>query len=84
MSWRIYDSMDASIRRCIEDIMSLKRDVTTARSAIAHPPVSDAQITQFLKRMREDLETSNIALFDHLRQTSNTAENVQNATKGSY
>jgi hypothetical protein len=71
--------MDIDIRQCAEIITSLKGEMNGGRSIIAHPPVSDTQITEFLKRIGEDLETSNVDLFKYLKSTANTPENIKNA-----
>jgi hypothetical protein len=75
--------MDVNIRQCAEIVISLKEEMNEGRSAIAYPPVSDMQIAEFIKRIGEDMERSNAALFEHLRLTSNTPENIRKAARGS-
>jgi hypothetical protein len=74
--------MNINIRQCADIIINLKGEVNGGRSVIAHPPVSDTQITDFLERIGEDIEADNIDLFKHLRTMSNTPENIKNAARG--
>jgi len=83
-AWRIYNAMDPNIRGYADVITSLKKNISDDRSFIAHPPVSDPQIGEFLETIAADLPLANSQadLFEYLRSTSNTPHNIENAARG--
>jgi hypothetical protein len=83
-AWRIYNAMDPNIRGYADVITSLKKTVSDDRSFIAHPPVSDTQIGEFLETIAADLPLANSQadLFEYLRSRSNTPHNIENAARG--
>jgi hypothetical protein len=83
-AWRIYNAMDPNIRGYADVITSLKETISDDRSLIAHPPVSDTQIGEFLETIAADLPLANSQddLFEFLRSTSNSPHNIKNSARG--
>jgi hypothetical protein len=82
---RIYQSMGLHIRSCADRLVAMKGSVAVDRRHLAHPDIPDHRLLEFLSRLGSDeegLEPSEVTLFEFLKSTSNTVENIARAARG--
>ena len=80
---KAYHSIDIAIAHYAIFIHGCKKAASRARANVAHPPVSQTDLDNFLDDQlggnREDLSPLQVKLFDFLRATSISPSNIQGA-----
>jgi len=86
VTWHVYNKLDLNLCYYTHNIIA-KRDVITERTNLAHPTISQECLEEFLNHLganSQNLEPLEVALFNHLKSTSNTPENVQRAARSPW
>jgi hypothetical protein len=81
----IYQSMGLHIRSCADRLVAMKGSVAVNQRDLAHPNIPDHRLLEFLSRLGSDeegLEPHEVSLFDFLKSTSTTVENIACAARG--
>jgi hypothetical protein len=82
---RIYDKLDANLKSLGEQIILSKKEISERRRLLAHHVIPDALVKKFLEELgdgRPGLHPLEIAVFNHLKATTNTEVNIREASHG--
>ena len=81
---RVYGKIDEDLRYLGEQIFCSKQDIGDRQHLLAHPIIPDARVKAFLEDLgdgRPELQPMEIAVFQYLKQTTNTKANIE-ASRG--
>jgi len=81
---RVFDKLHPNIRYLAFKVNDIKRD--NRRHALAHPVIPDEQVRELLREELHDgtpgLHPLEVAAFEHIKLTANTASNIRAANGG--
>jgi len=83
---RVFDKLDPSIRNLAFRVNNIKREASNRRHSLAHPVIPDERVRELLREELHDgapgLHPLEVAAFEHIKLTANTASNIRAADSG--
>jgi len=85
---RVFDKLDSSIRNLAFKVNDIKREASNRRHPLAHPIIPDERLREILREELYDgasgLHPLEVAAFEHIKSTANTASNIRAADSGRH